>query len=164
MMAWTRGGINISALTAQDVAEVAEIQAFAHGGAWVASAIAQTLAATGGLGFCVRSAAESPSIRAFCLGRVILDEAELLTIVTRPKHRGLGHASALLAAFIDHLTDNGITRMHLEVAENNAAALSLYQCFGLETVGRRKGYYEQGALDAILMSRPLVQNGSRVTR
>ena len=37
--------------------------------------------------------------RAFILGRVILDEAEVLTLATHPDHRRRGLATTLLARF-----------------------------------------------------------------
>ena len=47
----------------------------------------------------------------------------------------------------------GAASMHLEVAEDNAAARSLYRKLGYEESGRRRGYYSGG--DAILMRRIL---------
>jgi ribosomal-protein-alanine N-acetyltransferase len=51
----------------------------------------------------------------------------------------------------------GATSMHLEVAEDNAAARALYVKLGYEEAGRRHAYYggEGGPVDAIVMRRTL---------
>jgi ribosomal-protein-alanine N-acetyltransferase len=47
--------------------------------------------------------------------------------------------------------------MHLEVADDNAAARALYRKLGYEEAGRRHAYYvgEGGSVDAIVMRRTL---------
>ena len=47
----------------------------------------------------------------------------------------------------------GAEEVFLEVAEDNPAAIRLYEAVGYEPVGRRKAYYERrgGAVDAILL-------------
>ena len=54
--------------------------------------------------------------RAALVGRVTLDEAELLTIATRPDARRQGLARALLAAFAAEARVRGATVAFLEVA------------------------------------------------
>jgi len=48
----------------------------------------------------------------------------------------------------------GGTRMFLEVAADNVAAIGLYELNGFEVTSRRRDYYAAG-LDAILMRRSL---------
>lgn len=96
--------------------------------------------------------------RAFALGRVVLDEAELLTIATHPDHRRHGLGRARLAAFEAEAAARGARTAHLEVAGTNAAALGLYEGAGWTRTGLRRGYYAlpTGApVDAILLSKPL---------
>ena len=40
-----------------------------------------------------------PAARAFCLGRVVADEAELLTLAVAPEARRMGHGPRLLGEF-----------------------------------------------------------------
>ncbi|MBI1218374.1 MAG: GNAT family N-acetyltransferase [Rhodobacteraceae bacterium] len=96
--------------------------------------------------------------RGFAMGRVVLDEAELLTLVTAPHHRRQGLGRALLAAFEAEARDRGATRAFLEVAADNIAAQALYRGAGWAADGLRRGYYHRPdgrRIDAILFSRPL---------
>jgi ribosomal-protein-alanine N-acetyltransferase len=91
----------------------------------------------------------------FLLGRVIADEAELLTLAVDPALRRRGIARALLAQFLDVARNRGAARAFLEVAADNAAALALYRGAGFAEDGLRRGYYRQaggGAVDALLLS------------
>lgn len=96
--------------------------------------------------------------RAAALGRVVLDEAELLTLATHPAHRRLGLGRATLAAFEEQARARGARRAFLEVRANNAAACALYAAAGYAEAGRRRGYYktQSGArVDALMLSKPL---------
>jgi ribosomal-protein-alanine N-acetyltransferase len=117
---------------------------------WSAADFASLLAAHGT--FAVGDA------RAFALGRVVLDEVELLTIATHPEHRRSGLARACLAAFEAEAHARGARTAHLEVAAENATAVALYEAAGWAHAGRRRGYYrtpEGARIDACLMSKTL---------
>lgn len=94
----------------------------------------------------------------FVLGRVILDEAELLTLAVDPAARRQGNGRRLLAAFTAEAAARGATRAVLEVAAGNAAARALYDGAGWTEAGRRRGYYRgaDGATDdALILARAL---------
>ncbi|RVT87123.1 GNAT family N-acetyltransferase [Rhodobacteraceae bacterium CCMM004] len=94
----------------------------------------------------------------FALGRVVLDEAELLTLATDPGHRRRGIGRACLAAYETAAAARGAVRGVLEVAEDNAAARALYTAGGYAPCGRRPGYYRAAdgrAVDALIYARPL---------
>lgn len=96
--------------------------------------------------------------RAFALGRVVADEAELLTLATDPVHRRMGLARGRLRAFEAEAALRDATTAFLEVAEDNAAARALYVASGYAETGRRKGYYTSkpgGTVDALLLRKPL---------
>jgi ribosomal-protein-alanine N-acetyltransferase len=96
--------------------------------------------------------------RAFALGRVTLDEAELLTLATHPDHRRQGLARACLAAFEAEARARGARLAHLEVAADNAPALALYGAAGYGRAGLRRGYYRAAGgarVDAVLLSKTL---------
>lgn len=82
-----------------------------------------------------------PGQRAFILGRVIVDEAELLTLATAPEARRSGLARALIIEFDTQALARGATTAFLEVAEDNAPARALYAATGWVQNGRRPGYY-----------------------
>lgn len=96
--------------------------------------------------------------RAAALVRVIVDEAELLTLATAPAHRRRGLAGAVLAKAESHARDAGAATLFLEVAADNTGACALYAKSGYQETGRRPGYYHRGdrqPVAAILMSKDL---------
>lgn len=82
------------------------------------------------------------------------DLADLERIAVVPSRHRQGLAAALLTALIRHARERGAARMLLEVADDNAAALGLYESFGFRTISRRRGYYAGGA-DALIMEREI---------
>lgn len=83
---------------------------------------------------------------------IAVDEAHLMTIASHPDHRGRGVATRLLLAAVDEAVELGCTTLTLEVRQSNAAAQGLYARFGMVPVGVRRGYYEPGGEDAMVMS------------
>lgn len=78
-------------------------------------------------------------------------EAEILTLAVHPKARRQGLARRLISRAIDHLA---VEKMFLEVAEDNHAAVALYQACGFAESGRRVNYYKNAdgsRSDALLM-------------
>jgi ribosomal-protein-alanine N-acetyltransferase len=79
----------------------------------------------------------------FVLSRIVLDEAEILTVAVAPEMRGKGHARPLLTRHLDALSRRGVARVHLEVEEGNDPALAVYRRLGFQETGRRDGYYRK---------------------
>lgn len=90
----------------------------------------------------------------FLLGRVVADEAEVLTLAVDPAARRQGTGARLVAAFLAHAAARGAARAFLEVAEDNSAAIALYRGAGFTEVGRRRGYAAPG-VDALVLARGL---------
>lgn len=98
--------------------------------------------------------------RSMLLGRVTLDEAEVLTLATHPDARRQGLAHAALRAFEWVAASHGAVTAFLEVSALNTAAHSLYTGVGYTEVARRRAYYTTRAgipFDAIVMRKPLLQ-------
>ena len=90
----------------------------------------------------------------FLLGRVVADEAELLTLAVDPAARRQGIAHDLLKRFKARSIAQSATEAFLEVAADNAPAIALYLSSGFEQAGRRRGYYRQpdgSVLDALVL-------------
>ena len=97
----------------------------------------------------------------FVLGRVVADEAELLTIAVPPAARRRGLGRQLLSEFEASVAARGAIHCYLEVAADNLPAIALYHSQGYVESGRRTGYYTRkntAATDAILLSRTLKTN------
>lgn len=75
------------------------------------------------------------------LSRVVLDEAEVLTIAVDPSCRKQGCGRRLLTAHLESLARHGTRQLFLEVGETNAAARHLYERMGFREIGRRPAYY-----------------------
>ncbi|NLC87323.1 MAG: ribosomal protein S18-alanine N-acetyltransferase [Clostridiaceae bacterium] len=88
-----------------------------------------------------------------CLGgiKIILDEANIMNIITKKNKRNNGFAKFLLNSLIDISKEFKCKTITLEVNENNTSAISLYKHFNFEEVGKRKKYYKNGDT-AILMT------------
>ena len=94
----------------------------------------------------------------FAVGQVIVDEAELFLIMTKPEHRKQGVGHRILATFEQQAFQNAVRRIILEVADTNEAALALYSANGYQQIAVRKNYYtfpNGSHADAIVMEKHL---------
>lgn len=82
----------------------------------------------------------------------VVDEGHICTLAVRHAWRGRGLGELLLLSLIEHALAAGIELMTLEVRVSNTIAQNLYQKYGFERVGRRKGYYGDNGEDAWIMS------------
>ncbi len=87
---------------------------------------------------------------AMLLGRVAVDEAEILTLAVVPGARRRGLARALLLSAMAQAAAAGAVSMVLEVGITNQAARRLYDAAGFVAVGLRRLYYRDGS-DAVVM-------------
>ena len=94
----------------------------------------------------------------FAVGQVIVDEAELFLIMTKPEHRKQGVGHRILATFEQQAFQNAVRRIILEVADTNTAARALYSANGYQQIAVRKNYYtfpNGSHADAIVMEKYL---------
>lgn len=84
----------------------------------------------------------------------ILDEVDLMNIVTQKSKRNFGIASMLLENLINKSIELGASVMTLEVNETNSPALHLYEKYNFKKVGLRKKYYN-GINNAVIMTKDL---------
>ena len=79
---------------------------------------------------------------------VATEDAHLLDLAVAVAHRRRGLGSELLRMARAIVRDEqGATAMTLEVRASNAPARALYRLLGFDQVGRRPGYYADGAPD-----------------
>ena len=71
----------------------------------------------------------------------VLDEIDIIEIGVIKQQRRLGVAYKLVSHLQKHCIKNGIRKIFLGVAENNIAAISLYEKTGFYKIGIRKNYY-----------------------
>ena len=91
-----------------------------------------------------------------CYGgiKIILDESNIMNIVTKKDKRNQGFAKLILNELINVSKEKNCSSITLEVRENNLSAIHLYELFNFKEVGKRKNYYKNGDT-AILMTRKL---------
>jgi ribosomal-protein-alanine N-acetyltransferase len=153
----TTGATTIRAATMLDTPRIAEIHAQCFAFGWSAGEIERMLLDGHVADVLVARGFFGDSIAGIAISRVVLDEAELLTIALDPDLRGRGAARELLRQHIARVRRAGAEAMFLEVAADNAAALRLYWAAGFAEFGRRKGYYPgpDGRRDALTFRRDL---------
>lgn len=82
---------------------------------------------------------------------IILDEAHIANIVVKKNMRKKGIGSKLIEALIDEAQKNTVS-ITLEVNETNLPAISLYEKYGFQKLGKRKKYYNN-TYDAYIMTK-----------
>ena len=92
---------------------------------------------------------------AVALYRKNSSRARLYSLIVAPEARGRGLGARLLNAVEAEARARGCAELRLEVREDNAAAIRLYEQSGFARVGRVEDYYEDHA-SAVKMVKSLV--------
>lgn len=102
-------------------------------------------------------ALESPEGALLGWGGVLVaaDQAEITTVGVIPSAQRHGLGRRLLDELCALAAARGAREMFLEVRVDNEAAQRLYDAAGFTEVGRRRGYYDRGRVDALVMHRQL---------
>lgn len=87
--------------------------------------------------------------------RVVADSAEILTVGVVPAARRQGIATRLLTTLLEEARRRDATEAFLEVRADNPGAKRLYERAAFVRVGMRRGYYDGGRVDAVVMRRAL---------
>ena len=85
--------------------------------------------------------------------KIIIDEADIMNIVTKKIYRNQGVGALLLNEIINLCKKQNFNSVSLAVNGINSSAIHLYENFGFEKVGNRKNYYNSS--NAILMTKEL---------
>ncbi|AZS85589.1 ribosomal protein S18-alanine N-acetyltransferase [Streptomyces griseoviridis] len=79
------------------------------------------------------------------------DLADIQTVAVARGHWGTGLGGRLLAELLSSATDFECAEVMLECRIDNVRAQKLYERFGFEAIGFRRGYYQPGNVDALVM-------------
>ncbi len=82
---------------------------------------------------------------------ITVDEGQITNIAVHPDHRRQGYGEAIVRALLRHAKDCRLESVSLEVRASNEAAIALYRAAGFTEAGRRKGFYQRPAEDALVM-------------
>ena len=89
--------------------------------------------------------------------QTVLDASDMMNLAVSPDYRRQGVGQALVNALVEHLQQNKVIALLLEVRVSNAPAIALYESLGFEQVGRRPKYYHNPREDALILRKELVQ-------
>lgn len=84
---------------------------------------------------------------------VVVDEGHINNVAVSPAFRRRHIAAALIEAVLRFAENAGVKGFTLEVRTGNEPARRLYEKFGFQQAGVRKGYYEDNGEDAVIMWR-----------
>lgn len=143
-----------SALTVDDLGILLAIENQCHSHPWTRGNFIDSLA----MGYAMELLWAGDILLGYFVAMSGVDEAHLLNITVNPACRGQGWAPVLLGRLRDWAASTGAARIWLEVRQSNQRARHVYERFGFEAVGRRKGYYPVSPLereDAIVMRYPI---------
>ena len=83
------------------------------------------------------------------------ETAQILTVGVLPAMRRQGIGERLVEALVAEAGRRRAAEVLLEVRVDNAAARQLYAKLGFAVIGTRRGYYDQGRVDAVVMRRAI---------
>ncbi len=88
----------------------------------------------------------------FCGIWMMVDEAHITTIAVRNEYLGRGIGELLLIVLIGLVAELKAHLITLEVRQSNTVAQKLYEKYGFDQVGVRRGYYSDNHEDGLLLS------------
>jgi ribosomal-protein-alanine N-acetyltransferase len=148
---WDLARLNYEPMQEADLAEVLDLEQTVYPHPWSMSNFADSLAS--GYQAWVLRDTEGELLGYFLL-MPIVDEAHLLNVAVSAERQGQGLGRFLLNQAVACARGLGMESVLLEVRPSNTRALEIYQRYGFQTIGKRKGYYpaaNQQREDAIVM-------------
>jgi len=139
-----------SPMRMSDIDEVMDIEVSLYDFPWTKSIFSDCIQ----VGYSCWTFKRDYQIQAYCVLSAAAGEAHILTLCVRKDFQGQGLGKMLLQHLIDVAIDHKAEVLLLEVRPSNVPAVYLYQQFGFNEVGTRKGYYpaKDGREDALIMA------------
>lgn len=132
--------IRISQMTLSDFNEIENILLTDFDDFWNISTLKNELINNSSF-YIIAKDAQTNEILGFAGLKIILDEADIMNIVTKKNKRNLGIASLMLQNLITICNEKNIKKLTLEVNEKNSSAIHLYEKFNFNIISTRKNYY-----------------------
>jgi len=130
------------------VAQVAELERLCFSAPWSENAIRSEL--TNPLSLWV-VALDGQTVAGYVGSQSVMGEADMMNLAVAPQYRRNGVGGQLVDVLIDHLRNNGVTSLTLEVRASNDAAQNLYKNKDFLQIGRRPNYYSNPKEDALIL-------------
>ncbi len=146
MKDWRRPRISVRLVEMTDCDTLAEIHASAFRRGWSDAEFEALLVQPGTQALIAhyRNALGRRLAAGFILYRLVVTDAEVLSVAVTSECRRRGIGRALIDEALRNLYRDGARSIHLEVEDTNAAAIALYRRVEFHESGRRAGYYREG--------------------
>lgn len=131
--------------------QLVELDRLCLGGLWTKTGYRQELDSPNS-NLLVISVESGSIIGCGCFWR-ILQEAHITLLMIHPDYRGQGLGQLLLYSLLKEAVNYSLEHATLEVRISNQSALAVYQKFGFQALGIRKGYYQNTGEDALILWR-----------
>ena len=143
----------IRKMNLEDVSAIAELEKVCFSDPWSENSIASEV--ENPLSYWL--VAEVDGVIAGYVGsQTVLDAADMMNLAVSPDYRQQGIGQALVNALVEHLRQNKVIALLLEVRVSNAPAIALYESLGFAQVGRRPKYYHNPREDALILRKELI--------
>jgi len=142
--------IFITKMSAEDIEEVVKIEAEAYGEHhWAKSSFYDEMNNNLAKYYCAKT--NENKIVAYAGTWNIIDETHITTIAVKPDYMRKHIGEALMIKILEDCYDSKIKYLTLEVRESNIPAIEFYKKYGFESLGTRKGYYQDNNENALIM-------------
>jgi ribosomal-protein-alanine N-acetyltransferase len=143
--------VEIRRLTLQDLNEIERIEVDVYPTPWSRSMFAGELAKPSSLSLGAFDAQPVGRLIAYLIVSRYVDAWHIMNLAVDREHRRQGVASRLLDELFELTVGDSRRGYTLEVRISNTTAIALYERFGFEASGVRRGYYTDNREDALIM-------------
>ena len=145
--------IQIKRMTAEHVAQVAELEKQCFSMPWSEKSISSELNNDLALWLV---AVDGDRVVGYVGSQTVHPETDMMNIAVAPDRRREGIAEVLVDVLVTELRRIGSASLTLEVRASNAPAIGLYTKLGFHEAGRRKNYYRDPREDALILRKEWV--------
>jgi [ribosomal protein S18]-alanine N-acetyltransferase len=143
--------LKIRPLTSADLSALLELDNICFGGLWTLDGYQREIESPNSELIGLFSNPKETNLLAMGCFWSILEEAHITILAVHPQYQRQGLGQMLLNSLLKIAQYRGLERATLEVRPSNSAALSLYEKFGFQIAGRRRGYYKDNNEDALIL-------------
>lgn len=139
--------IVIEKMQTKDIPEVAEIEARVFSMPWSEHGFADALKQD----TIFVTAKQEGQVVGYCGMYCSFEEGEITNVAVLPEAQNHGIGKKIISGLLKASREKNISRIVLEVRASNTPAIRLYEGFGFQKAGIRKGFYEKPREDAAIM-------------
>ncbi len=140
--------MRITNMTADHVAQIAELEKMCFNDPWSEKSVASELHNSLSLWLI---ALDGDRVTGYVGSQSVLGESDMMNIAVHPDYRRQGIAEKLVNSLVAALKERGNHSLMLEVRVSNESARKLYEKLGFQQVGLRKNYYRNPREDACIL-------------